>query len=151
MLDTLFCDDNWHESLIGLERGAGNGKGQRVVLEAADYLLNWPPRSDASTLDCQLTVKRLTSYLSTFVKTMRNVSEDFLDQDVPSWITITYKNRMQALEEKMTAITYLNSLLYNTKSEADSISDGKNNSMINTQYLSVGSIDDLVFCFVQFF
>jgi hypothetical protein len=127
-------DDHWNESLIGLGRGAGNSKGQLVFLEAADYVLNWPPKTDISNLNYELVVERLGSFL----KTMRNVSDDFLDQDVPSWITATYNNRIHALEEKLTAMAYMHSLL-NSKSEIE----------ISPQYSSVGSIDDLFFCFVQ--
>jgi hypothetical protein len=133
--DTPTSDDHWNESLIGLGRGAANSKGQLVFLEAADYVLNWPPKTDVSHLNYELVVERLTA----FHKTMRDVSEDFLDQDVPSWITATYNNRIHALEEKLTAMAYVHSLLKNPKSEIE----------ISPQYSSVGSINDLFFCFVQ--
>jgi len=148
-LDTSFLDVDWQTSLSGLERGSGNTKGQRVILEAADYLLNWPSKTKIPTSDCGAIARRLGSYLSSFVKTMRNVSEDFLDQDVDSWITITYNNRVLALEEKMTAITYLNSLLENTKPETKSFSESMDYSVISSQFISIGSIDDLFLCFVQ--
>jgi hypothetical protein len=154
-------NDSWNESLTGLERGTGNEKGQRVVLEAADYILNWHPDSesnDTSNLSYHLSLKQLTSYLSSFVKTMRNVSDDYLDQDVPSWITTAYQNRVHALEERMIAIQYLNTLLDDIKPDADADADAAvgpksevNNmiSMFSPQYSSIGSIDDLFFCFVQ--
>ena len=151
-------NDSWNDSLTGLERSTGNEKGQRVVLEAADYILNWHPESESSdttNLSFQVSSKQLVSYLSSFVKTMRNVSDDFLDQDVPSWITTAYQNRVHALEERMIAIQYLNTLLDDIKSDADAIVDPKSeinsmNSMFSPQYSSIGSIDDLFFCFVQY-
>ena len=133
--NTPCSDDHWNESLIGLGRGAANLKGQLVFLEAADYVLNWPPKTDVSNLNYELVVERLT----VFLKTMRDVSDDFLDQDVPSWITATYNNRIHALEEKLTAMSYMHSLLKNPKSEIK----------ISPQCSSVGSIDDLFFRFVQ--
>ena len=128
-------DNDWNESLIGLGRGAGNSKGQRVFLEAADYVLNWSPNTEGSNFEFELVVGRLASFL----ETMRNVSDAFLDQDVPSWITATYNNRVHALQEKHTALSYMNSLLENSGSKIQT----------GPQCLSVGSIDDLFFSFVQ--
>ena len=132
--DTPHSDKDWNESLVGLGRGAGNSKGQRVFLEASDYVLNWPHKTEVSTFNQELVVNRLASFL----ETMRNVSDDFLDQDVPSWISSAYNNRVHALKEKLTAISYMTSLL-------------KNSSKVEKGplYSSVGSIDDLFFCFVQ--
>mmetsp|Transcript_64447 Transcript_64447/g.74194 ORF Transcript_64447/g.74194 Transcript_64447/m.74194 type:complete len:2711 (+) Transcript_64447:55-8187(+) len=155
-LDRSIPNENWYESLTGLKRGTGNEKGQRVVLEAADYLLNWHPNTeikDASSLDFQISLKQLASYLSSFVETMKNVSNDFLDQDVPSWISVPYQNRVHALEERMIAIQYLNDLLNNINSDDDAVvcleSEVSTNSMLSPQYSSIGSIDDLFSCFVQ--
>ena len=132
--NSLSSDDHWNESLIGLGRSAGNAKGRRVVLEAVDYVLNWSPKT-ASSLDCEFIVKRLTSFLNT----MKKASEDFFDQDVPSWITATYSDRVHALQERLTALIYLNSLLKTPQLEIKTI----------PEYLSVGSIDDIFFCCVK--
>eukprot|EP00536_Pseudo-nitzschia_multiseries_P002925 jgi/Psemu1/236193/estExt_Genewise1.C_410140 len=148
-LDQSLLNQDWEESLIGLERGSGNPKGQRVVLEAADYILNWPTKTNHSASDCGAIVTRLGSYLSSFVNIMRNVSEDFLDQDVPSWISTTYNNRVLALEEKMIAITYLNSWLENNNRKSKSPSEIIDPSVICSQFISIGSIDDLFYSFVQ--
>ena len=128
------ADKDWNESLVGLGRGGGNSKGQRVFLEAADYVLNWPKKTEISNSNTELVINRLSSFL----ETMRKVSDDFLDQEVPDWISETYNNRLRALQEKLAALSYMNSLL-------------KNSSVFETrpQYSSVGSIDDLFFCFVQ--
>ncbi|VEU41820.1 unnamed protein product [Pseudo-nitzschia multistriata] len=147
--DEELLDDDWYESLIGLERSAGNTKGQRVLLEAADYLLHWPSNSKLKVSDCGAMTKRLGSYLSSFVKMMTNASEDFFDQDVPTWISTTYNNRVLALEEKMTAITYLNSLRESRKSETNPLSDNTDYSVISSRFTSIGSIDDLFFFFIQ--
>ena len=133
-LATSRSEADWNESLIGLGRGAGNLKGQRVFLEATDYILKWPMMTDTSGIDFEIIMKRLDSFL----KTLRSASDDFLDQDVPSWITATYKNRMYLLEEKFTAIEYMNSSLEILKADIE----------LDPRYASVSSIGGLFSCLV---
>ena len=143
--------------MTGLERSSGNEKGQRIVLAAADYLLHWTPTSDHkddSNFHFKISFDQLDSYLSSFVHTLKNMSNDFLDQDVPLWISTSYKNKAHALEERMIAIKYLNNnFLNNANPKNDTALFPRNEvietSILNPQYSSIYSMNNLFEIFVR--
>lgn len=156
-LEKSVSNNDWNESLTGLERSSGNEKGQRIVLAAADYLLHWTPTSDHkddSNFHFKISFDQLDSYLSSFVHTLKNMSNDFLDQDVPLWISTSYKNKAHALEERMIAIQYLNNnFLNNANPKNDTALFPRNEvietSILNPQYSSIYSMNNLFEIFVR--
>lgn len=144
-------DEQWHECLTGLQRGAGHDKGRRVLLDAADRFMSWPQSEQEGPFSPSLpqtTVNQVLDGLSAFLETMGSVSEYFLDDDVPPWLTATYRKKLKGIEEKQNAIQYLATTLELKRSDSSSSSVTAEGSL-KPQYTSVGSVNELFNCFVR--
>ena len=135
-------EDVWNECLASLKRATGSEQGQGVVLEAANYVIKWPVQSDNLSTECTPTIGQMVTGLTTFLETMKELSDDFLDEFVSSSITATYKEKVISLGEKLDTIQYLGTLV-------DSDPSISKTAKLHPQFASLGSINALFSKFVQ--
>jgi hypothetical protein len=98
------------ESFMAFERGSGHVHGQRALLGAADFLLHWPAERNESVIPNYHPMPRISKVgqtLSSFIRTMKNVSDIFLDQDTPPSITLSFHHKLGDLQNKLETMQYL--------------------------------------------
>jgi hypothetical protein len=138
------------ECLDIIERGAGHPEGQRVVLETAHLVLDWPRKKSR---DGAPSVGQIVVVVSMTLGMIQRISNAFSDEDVNPFVTEQYADVVLSLSGKVTTMQYLQSILENDRfgNSHEEISNGSAGCSIpiSLDFAMVQSPNDLFLCFTR--